>query len=206
MTIQITDANAAVQSFVEDGEYCCIEEAEVVDHGESRFEIRVSISSAPRDTKELLIVSEPEYFQDITTSTSTGDNAPTDSYVRLAGTVQDHPRDELKGIVIEPDTALDPEDAEFPVFNLAVAGSLDTPEYSDDESDGYLHGSFYLSPHGDNWAFEESTSHLLRDLDYSIPELIKHPISILQKMRELGRTGPIANDETSLLVREAFAA
>ncbi len=206
MIILITDANAAVQSFIQEGECSCIDEAEVIDHGESRYEIRVTVSSAPRDAMELLIVSEPEYRQDITTSTSTNDNAPTDSYVRLAGTVQDHTRDDLKGIVIEPDGNLDPEDAEYPVFNLAVAGSLDTPEYSDDEADGYLYGSFYISPKGDSWAFDQSTQHLLRDLDASVPEMIRHPIKILQKMRELGRTGPIANDETSLLVREAFAA
>lgn len=171
-----------------------ISDMEVLDG--NRVKAHIDIESAPRDESELFIDGDSSLGISFITGNSSSDNAPTDTIFRT-------------GIVIEKqDMYEDPnlEGLDHDALTIMICGNLSTPEYSDDESDGYLSGTIYIQAGTDPWAEEESRKECIQDIEKSVEDMIRVTSQQVQTLRHLGHQSTIAKATVGDLVRHCLKA
>lgn len=161
-----------------------------------KYLVEFELNEAPRDETEFLVDSNPDYNVSYDTTFSESDNAPCDNIVRFG---RNMPREDLEEI-----EALEGQDLPDEM-TIIIAGDLSTPEYSDDETDGYLNAMMWIELGTRTWAEEESIRHVRERAEASLSAIIKTVTQRVASLREMGHTATIAVQEVKGIVRACLS-
>lgn len=194
MTTKILDAEKLIKTVVTEGENLEIDYAAITEVGEGRFILDVSMQSIPREDRSLLLWDTD--YHAFSTSTSTSDCGPTESYEAGWGTWDEEEAECVKGIDIADGTTL----------TIGVAGNTNFPEYCDDESDGSFNGRYYFEDGNGDWVREQVKESYVESLGRETSDRLASVSPLVKQMRDHGADGPLCLDAATSLMRELLCA
>ena len=163
---------------------------------DTRIKAGITIEGAPRDESEFFAEGDSDFTLSFVGGYSYSDNAPAETSMRA-------------GILIEKEDMYENallEDLPYDSLSVMIAGNMSTPEYCDDESDGYFSGTLYVEVGPGKWAEEESRKECIKEVEKAINDLLGAAVSQVKALREMGHDKVVAKQSLNDLVRGCLKA